>query len=289
MQALRSAPMSLSRLEVPRRRSKYRPAPFNSRPKTRRAQTVITDKLIQDLPTVVGGTLRSPFDLAILAPESKNFGDNNFQIGGGQAASFGVNLDGVSANTTRALSQLVGRREHAVPRCDHGVRGGNQRVQGRVRAAGGGSINFVSKSGTNDFHGLVYEYARNDAFDAREVLPGQEAGLQAARFRRHRRRSGLDSEDLQRPQQDVLLLLVRRRSATATARCPIVDGADAGDVQRRLPQLGGCSGKMIQIYDPFSLHNGVRATVPGQHHSEKPLRPAVCEGIAAYAPGPAGS
>ena len=32
--------------------------------------------------------------LAILTPESKNFGDNNFQIGGGQAASFGVQLDG---------------------------------------------------------------------------------------------------------------------------------------------------------------------------------------------------
>ena len=73
-----------------------------------KSQTVITDKLIQDLPTVVGGSLRSPFDLAILAPESKNFGDNNFQIGGGQAASFGVNLDGVSANTTRALSAIPG-------------------------------------------------------------------------------------------------------------------------------------------------------------------------------------
>ena len=46
-----------------------------------KSTTVITDKLIRDLPTVVGGTLRSPFDLAILAPETKNFGDNNFQIG----------------------------------------------------------------------------------------------------------------------------------------------------------------------------------------------------------------
>ena len=34
-------------------------------------------------------------------------------------------------------------------------------------AAGGGAINFISKSGTNDFHGVAYEYARNDAFDAR--------------------------------------------------------------------------------------------------------------------------
>ena len=33
--------------------------------------------------------------------------------------------------------------------------------------AGGGAINFISKSGTNDFHGVAYEYARNDAFDAR--------------------------------------------------------------------------------------------------------------------------
>jgi len=139
-----------------------------------KSTTVITDKLIRDLPTVVGGTLRSPFDLAILAPETKNFGDTNFQIGGGQAASFGVNLDGVSANTTRALSQswvavntpsLDAITEFAVD---------TNGFKAEYGQAGGGMINFVSKSGTNGYHGSLYEYARNDAFDARNFFAAKK-------------------------------------------------------------------------------------------------------------------
>src|SRR2546425_4752951 len=71
-----------------------------------KASVAITNKLVDELPLVVSGTLRSPFDLASLTPEAKNLGgDNGFMLGGGQAASYGTNLDGVSANTTRALQK----------------------------------------------------------------------------------------------------------------------------------------------------------------------------------------
>lgn len=70
-----------------------------------RIQTAVANRLVDQLPLVVGGQLRSPFDLALLAPEVKapNDGNNNFSIGGGQAATYGVSLDGVSSNTGRAL------------------------------------------------------------------------------------------------------------------------------------------------------------------------------------------
>src|SRR5438874_767278 len=39
-----------------------------------KASTTITNKLVDELPLVVGGTLRSPFDLANLTPEAKPLG-----------------------------------------------------------------------------------------------------------------------------------------------------------------------------------------------------------------------
>ena len=130
--------------------------------------TTVTNKLVDELPTVVGGAMRSPFDLAILTPESKNFGDNNFQMGGGQAASYGVTLDGVSANTTRALTNswvavntpsLEAITEFTVE---------TNGFKAEYGHAGGGEMTFVSKSGTNQFHGSAYEFLRNNMLDANE-------------------------------------------------------------------------------------------------------------------------
>jgi len=41
----------------------------------------------------------------------------------------------------------------------------------------GGVVNFVTKSGTNDLHGSVWEYVRNAAFDSRPAFldPSQRA------------------------------------------------------------------------------------------------------------------
>jgi hypothetical protein len=64
----------------------------------------VNNKLVDELPLVVGGAIRSPFNLAALTPEAKAIGGvRGFVLGGGQAASYGTNLDGVTANTTRAL------------------------------------------------------------------------------------------------------------------------------------------------------------------------------------------
>jgi len=133
-----------------------------------RIQTAVANRLVDQLPLVVGGQLRSPFDLALLAPEVKapNNANDNFTIGGGQAATYGVSLDGVSSNTGRALQtqwaamntpSLDAISEFSVE--SNGFKAEYGRAQG-------GQMSFVSKSGTNEYHGNLFEFLRNDALDS---------------------------------------------------------------------------------------------------------------------------
>ena len=66
--------------------------------------------------------------------------------------------------------------------------------------ASGGSVTFVSKSGTNQFHGSAYEFLRNQKMDARGFLRHHQVDSQAEQLRRHDRRPGAHSQDLRRPQ-----------------------------------------------------------------------------------------
>lgn len=131
-------------------------------------QTAVANKLVDSLPLVVSGAMRSPFDLALLAPETKapNNADNNFAIGGGQAASYGMTLDGVTVTTGRALQTswaalntppLDAVQEFTVD--SNGFKAEYGRAQGGV-------MSFVSKGGSNEFHGNAFEFLRNEKLDA---------------------------------------------------------------------------------------------------------------------------
>ena len=142
-----------------------------------KTSTAVTNKLVDELPLVVSGTLRSPFDLASMTPEAKPLGgDNGFVLGGGQAASYGTNLDGVSANTSRALSKSwVSTNAPSLEAITEFTVDTNG-FKPEFGHAGGGVMNFVSKSGTNQFHGSVYEFLRNNDFDANNFF-NNRAGI----------------------------------------------------------------------------------------------------------------
>ena len=134
-----------------------------------KTSVTITNKLVDDLPLVVGGAVRSPFDLAALTPEAKNIGgDNGFMLGGGQAASYGTTLDGISTNTTRALSKSwVASNAPSIEAITEFTVDTNG-FKAEYGHSGGGVMTFVSKSGTNEFHGSAYEFLRNNDFDAND-------------------------------------------------------------------------------------------------------------------------
>lgn len=142
-----------------------------------KTSVAVTNQMVDELPLVVAGTLRSPFDLAKLTPEAKDLGgDNGFMLGGGQAASYGTNLDGVSANTTRALSKSwVATNAPSLEAVTEFTVDTNG-FKAEFGHAGGGVMNFVSKSGTNDLHGSAYEFLRNNALDANNFF-NNRAGI----------------------------------------------------------------------------------------------------------------
>ncbi len=163
--------------------------------------------MVDNLPVLVNGASRSPFDIAATTPEV-NAG-NGYRIGGGNNA-LGVTLDGSSMSGGK-----IGADEgDAAPRFSPSVEaltefnveaGGFKAESGH---ASGGTISFVAKSGTNQFHGSAFEFLRNQDLDARGFFATTKTGLQAEQLRGHGRRAGLHPQTLQRQEQDVLLRLV---------------------------------------------------------------------------------
>ena len=136
----------------------------------------VPNRLVDELPLVVGGAMRSAFDLAMITPEARqdasgpNGSDNDFILGGGQAASYGITLDGISANIARyATTSLINVNTPSLDAITEFTveTNGFKAEYGR---AGGGTMTFTSKSGTNSLHGAAYEFIRNDAFDARSFF-----------------------------------------------------------------------------------------------------------------------
>ncbi|MEO8373253.1 MAG: carboxypeptidase-like regulatory domain-containing protein, partial [Candidatus Solibacter sp.] len=127
--------------------------------------TSVPNKLVDELPLVVGGAMRSPFDLVTTVPEAKN--GTNLSLGGGQGGAFAATFDGISVNTNRQgntteTSYLTPSVE-AITEFAVDTNG----FKAEYGQAGGGVISFASKSGTNQVHGSAYDFIRNDYVDAR--------------------------------------------------------------------------------------------------------------------------
>ncbi len=148
-----------------------------------KASATVTNQMVDQLPLVVSGALRSPFDLANITPESKNLGgDNGFVLGGGQAASYGTTLDGVSTNTSRALSMSwVSSNAPSLEAVTEFTVDTNG-FKAEYGHAGGGVMTFSSKSGTNQVHGSAYEFVRNTDFDANRFF-SNAAGIRRAVYK----------------------------------------------------------------------------------------------------------
>lgn len=138
---------------------------------------VATEKEITDIP--LDG--RNFTDLAYLTggllPKGDG-GDGSFAVNGGRADNFGFYLDGLN-NTQRRNTGVVinppleGVQEFKV------ITSGFSAEYGRYA---GGMMSVVTKSGTNQYHGSLYEFLRNDAFDATSYFDVEKSKLRRNQF-----------------------------------------------------------------------------------------------------------
>src|SRR5262249_36284354 len=73
---------------------------------TARVSSEVSARLVDNLPLIVNGAVRSPFDLAATTAEVAGSGDSNFRVGGGRIGAFGVTLDGTAATVARPDAQV---------------------------------------------------------------------------------------------------------------------------------------------------------------------------------------
>ena len=170
--------------------------------------TAVQNKLVDELPLVVGGALRSPFDLVTITPEARGSGG---QLVARRRPGRGLERD---ARWRLGRHQPLGRRrrdrlQRAVARSHHRVHRRHQRLQGRVRAGRRrhDDVRLEIRHEPVPRRRPTTSCATRSSTRAASLRHDQRR-LPSERFRRHRRRSRSGSQNLQRPQPDVLLLLL---------------------------------------------------------------------------------
>src|SRR3984885_13836985 len=153
--------------------------------------TLVNQQFVQDLP-LNGRSFQSLIGLTpgVVFVPLNDAGSGEFSVNGQRANANYFTVDGVSANFAAGLSyfpaQTVGGTTPALT-----VSGGTNgllsvdamqefRVQTSTFAPESGrspaQVSIVTRSGTDQFHGTVYDYLRNDFLDARNSFAGTFGG-----------------------------------------------------------------------------------------------------------------
>ena len=161
------------------------------------------------------GTVRNPVEFIKLVPgfvgsvgnDPGNNSTDDFKVNGGQEGGTDMLVDGVSISLVSPNIQwnkgvsTEGVQEFKVLQSNFSPEYGE---------SGDGIVSLTMKSGTNDWHGSVYDILRNRMLDANSWANNTQGlgktSQYPKRLRRHCRRPGAHSLPLQRARQNLLLL-----------------------------------------------------------------------------------
>jgi hypothetical protein len=215
---------------------------------------VIENKKILDLP--LNG--RNPFELGLLAGNTTpitGMGTNlPFIAGGGRFSSNEILLDGIDNNTT-VTSGSIGRAGVALQPSVDAVQEFKVKTNSfsaEFGHAAGAVVSATIRSGANDYHGTLFEFLRNDKFDANNFFTNA-AGLEKAKFRQNQF-GGTFGGPIIRNKTFFFGDYQGTRQRTASA-------SSIGSVPPLAIRNGDLSSLRTPIYNPQTRHIGPDGTV----------------------------
>ena len=136
-------------------------------PNSSQTQTSVDNAMVQSIPIAVAGTLRNASAFLKLEP-----GYNGTSLNGGAANNQVVTVDGADVSAVGFGSGNQGI-SYAMPVPSFSVQefqvvGSNQ--DANVGRTSTGGVTYALKSGTNTFHGSVFEFNRNTIYDAKSYF-----------------------------------------------------------------------------------------------------------------------
>src|SRR5438445_6570739 len=254
---------------------------------------VVTTRSIASLPLNV----RDPFALVGLTPGvtfganfgngggkdvGRNFFKSDFNVGGGRSGSQEILLDG-APNTTPDINRGI---SHPPVDSVQEFKVQSNSYDAEFGRTSGGVVNVITKSGANDFHGLVYEFERHSFIEANNWF-NNRAGLPNPSFKRHQFGANAGGPIIKNRTFFFADYEGLRQGFPVTFTSTVPTALQkAGDFSRTLAS----DGTQIVIYDPgtlTTLANGTRQRTPfignvipsGQFD-------AVARKIAGYYPAP---
>jgi hypothetical protein len=139
--------------------------------------TTMENKLVTDMPLAaagIGGGMRNAFSIMMMMPQVKSGNGesawDDLQIGGGQQHDFNVSVDGLSVEM--GWRNHVGYMNRLTPAVDavEEFRIDTAAFKAEDSRASGGNITITTKSGTNELHGLLFDYYQSQRFNANSWL-----------------------------------------------------------------------------------------------------------------------
>jgi hypothetical protein len=137
--------------------------------------TTVPTELIEDLPLQYAGSPRNPLAFVMLTPGFSGVNTNSptdqggFKLNGGQQAGTDILVDGATIELASANLQMnYGVSVEAVQE----FKVMTNTFDAQYGRMSGGLVNLVTKFGTNDLHGDVYDILKNRVLDANSWASG---------------------------------------------------------------------------------------------------------------------